>query len=157
MADQNSTQYALQLASTAGGAKIRSLDYGQNQIYVNHTPSADMSANDVLNMIRLDTGATRIILALWHINRAAFGAGRTLNFGHRAYRTGDGTLVAENLTFFGSGFDVAAAGSGFILPGLTSPNYSPTFPGQVILTAQVVGGTWPSGTAAEFILAVNRA
>lgn len=156
MADQNSTQYALQLSSTAGGARVPSRDYKDHFLYVNHTPAAQMSANDVLNLIRLDAGATRILQALWHIKHDAFGAGRTLNFGHRAYRTSDNQVVAQNLTYFGSAYDAAGAQERFLNPQLTNPLFAPTFDNQVILTCQVVGGTWDAGVALELIIALNK-
>ena len=157
MADQNSTQYALQLSDTAGGQRVSSRDYGEHLIYVDHTPSTAMSADDTLNLIRLDTGATRILMPYWYAKRGAFGAGRTLDFGHRAYRQPDGTVVAENLTAFGTAYNVTAAGEGFLSPDLTNPIFTALFNAQVVLTATVRGSTWPSSIALELVIGFNKA
>jgi hypothetical protein len=154
---QFSDQYALQDPASAGGARVRSEDYGQNQIYISKTPTVALVADEVLNLIRLDTGANRLVFPLWYQKHGAFGASRTLDFGHRAYKMPDGTQVAENLTAFGTALAVATAGEGFTSAGLTSPQFTWLFQSQVVLTATVRGGTWPIGIALEMFLSVNRA
>lgn len=81
------------------------------------------------------------------LQNTAFGAGRTLNIGHRGYEeVGGRNQVAPNFTAVATGHDVAAAGtqrlSNVTAPGVVSVG---PYPRDVEIVAQVQGGTIPAG------------
>lgn len=155
------TLYANQVAAPGADAPRQTPvdDHGKVRIqYFRLEPVA--IAGDVLSIIELvdlPPGRVRVLPSRSHIQTTAFGASRTLSFGHRAYqsRPSDNAAVAEDqvalttsaLTGSDVPLDVSAAlPSSAISPRLKFDFYSLS---GVRLIARVNGGTIPAAATFE--------
>lgn len=130
-------------------------DHGKLRMQYADVPAltAAYAANDQITLFKLPPGRKRVIIPLSRISFSAFGAGRTLNIGHRAYSarpTGLADPEAENATAFVTGLDVSAAGNA--VSWGTTLKYDMYSIEEVEVFATIVGGTMPVGaTLAMFM------
>lgn len=141
-------------------------DHGKLRIQYFHLPALTVAsdATSTLELCRLPSGSVRIIPDLSRIATTAFGAGRTVDVGHRAYtKVGyPAANEAEDVDSFIDGLDVSAAVTGTAFgSGLSAFGYKlawdlfSTDGVQVFLT--VLGGTAPIGaTVTGFIVYVTE-
>ncbi len=114
-------------------------------------------AGSTAELVKLPAGNIRVLTAECNMHRSAFGSGRTLNIGHRAYQEpsgpgGTGADVAEDDNAFLSALAVATAGAalwnagtlGAGVDGLDQSAYISSREG-VMVYATVAGGTIPVG------------
>lgn len=107
-------------------------------------------ANSTIELLKMNVGRFRMTEI--DLISSVFGASRVLSIGHRAAVALDGfTVIAENLTFFATGIDVATA-----VARKTYVNKKlETFKGAT-LVAKCTGGTIPAAATVEgFITYVN--
>lgn len=104
-------------------------------------------ANSTADLCVLPSGHVRIFPGLSRISTAAFGTGRTLDVGHRAYSKGSDTTEALDADAFIDGLDVASAVAGAAFG--TSIKFDVYSTGGITVYATVLGGTIPAGTVIE--------
>lgn len=111
-------------------------------------------ANSTVDLALLPPGRVRVVPALSRLNHSAFGAGRTLDIGHRAYDTRDSGLPADQVAAdpdaFADGLDVENAGVGVAFGAVTK--FDLWSKAGVPVFATVLGDTIPLGaTLSGFI------
>lgn len=151
------------LKSTEVGADYRGKpinDHGKLRVQYFNLPATTVAgdATSTVDLCDLPPGAVRIVPDLSRLAASAFGAGRTLDVGHRAYlkkdphMLGGGTIdEAEDADAFIDGLDVSAAVTGSPFgAGLSAFGYKTKFDlfskSGVTVFATVLGGTIPIGT-----------
>lgn len=105
------------------------------------------AANDQIELFKLPPGRKRILPHASRLVWSAFGAGRTLAIGHRAYAArspADAAAEPENATAFATAVDVSAAqpvpqALGSVL------KYDMYSYDEAVVFATVLGGTMPVG------------
>lgn len=119
--------------------------------------TAGQGAGDIgstLLLCKIPFGRVRVLPYGCRFKCSAFGAGRTLSFGHTGYTTSLGVIVPADPLAFGTGIDVSAAlGTGTVdgpVAGTAVGAFNPTmlkfdfFSREgTIITATVAGGTIP--------------
>lgn len=111
-------------------------------------------ADSEIELCDLPPGATRVLPIMSRLANSAFGAGRTLDIGHRAYRSTSDYSVepeAENFTAFAEDLDVAAAAT--VNPLISVMKYDIYSKSEVRVVARVQGGTVPVGATIEGFIA----
>lgn len=105
-----------------------------------------LAANDQVELFKLPPGRKRVLPHKSRIAFSAFGAGRTINIGHRAYtkRPPDNDVEPENATAFISGLDVSAA-SGNPPQWSNAMKYDMYSYDEAVVFMTVLGGTLPIG------------
>lgn len=100
-----------------GTTRKRPLDeHGKYRIgyfYYKNTSGAALAAGTQIDLMRLPSGAVRILPGLSRLRHTAFGTARTLDIGHRAYYDKsevDSAEVAEDPNAFVAALAIAAAG-----------------------------------------------
>lgn len=139
-------------------------DHGKIRVQYFNVPAVEVEgdAETTIDLCDLPPGKIRVIPVLSHIKHSAFGAGRTLDIGHRVYQKRDNAEEdeeAENLDAFCDGLDVAAAANGVGLGANLSiaTKYDLYSKGGVRVTAQVKGASIPVGaTLSGFIAYVHE-
>lgn len=109
-------------------------------------------ANSTAELVRLPQGSVRVLGHLSRVSFAAFGAARTLDIGHRAYKDLNGAAVAEAAQKFVSAADVSTAGSVNLDESAAAGTHQSVLlqnQGGVDIFAKVAGGTIPAGTVVE--------
>lgn len=129
------------------GARPRTLDdHGKVRIqYFIVDVEVAGDADSEIELCDLPPNAVRVIPNMSYIESSAFGAGRTLDIGHRAYRTTSDYAVEpqdEDFTAFAENLDIAAAGTTKLSDKLKHDTYSK---GEVRVVARVQGGSVPVG------------
>lgn len=138
------------------GARPRTLDdHGKFRIqYFIVDVEVQGDADSEIELCDLPPGAVRVLPSLSRVEHSAFGAGRSLDIGHRAYRTTSDYAVepeAENFTAFAENIDVAGAGQDVqISTKLKADTYSKS---EVRVVARVQGGTVPIGAQLQGFIA----
>lgn len=104
--------------------------------------------NSEANLCKLPQGAKRILPGLSRVSTSAFGGGRTLDIGFRAYDRQVGEdLQAEELDALVDGMDVSSAVNGAAFgTGIKYDVYSRT---EMTVAAQVRGNSIPAGATIE--------
>lgn len=142
-------------------------DHGKLRVQYFNIPAVAVAgdATTTLDLCDLPPGPVRIIPELSRIATSAFGAGRTLDVGHRAYVNRDPLMigagteqVAEDADAFIDGLDVSAAVTGTAFgSGLSAFGYKLSWDlyskSGVRVFATVLGGTIPvAATVKGFIV-----
>lgn len=122
-------------------------DHGKVRIqYFDVEVTTQGDADSEIDLFDLPSGAVRILPSMSRIENSAFGASRTLDIGHRLYRTASSYSVepeAENFTAFAENINVAVAAKDVaISDDLKFDVYSK---GAIRVSARVQGGTVPVG------------
>jgi len=149
--NENSNEYINQIANPVVHAPTTELTGRQRVATFSFTQGGSAGdANSTIELLKLLNGKFRITEV--DIKVSAFGASRLLSLGHRAAVAVDGfTAIAEDLAFFASAIDVAAAGH-----TKTYCNKKLLSQAGTTLVLQCTGGTIPSGATVEgFITYVN--
>lgn len=111
--------------------------------------------NDQIELCKLPPGFKRVLPCLSRFTCTLFGAGRTLNIGHRAYmkRPSDNsdTNEAENASAFVAALDVSAALNA--VAWSTVLKYDIYSLQENVIFATVLGGTMPIGARAQGLMA----
>lgn len=128
-------------------------DHGKIRFaYFSYTATADLSANDEIELTKLPPGRIRVLPSMSRLATSAFGAGRTLDIGHREYmkRPAGNDTEAEDVDAFADGIDVSSAVADTKFgDALKYDIYSL---GGVTVFAKVLGGTMPdTGTVEGYI------
>lgn len=113
-----------------------------------------LAANDQIDLCDLPPGRVRILPFLSRISTSAFGAGRTLDLGHRAYNARPvGTIdpEAEDGDALIDGLDVSAAVNAAAFS--TSLKFDMYSVQEKRIFATVLGGTMPIGATLAGMLA----
>lgn len=123
-------------------------DHGKLRLQYFNLPAVEVAgdANTTIELCDLPNGRVRVVPALSRINASAFGAGRTLDVGHREYQKRDdpsADLEAEDVDAFIDGLDVSGAVTGAAFS--TSTKFDMYSKGGVKVFATVLGGTIPVG------------
>lgn len=123
-------------------------DHGKLRIQAFSLPAVAVAgdANSTIDLCELPPGAVRILPSLSRLYTTAFGAGRTLDVGFRAYtKKDDGTQEVEDLDALIDGLDVSGAvnAAPFGTNLATLWKYDVYSKAGVVVTAQVLGGTIP--------------
>lgn len=135
-------------------------DHGKLRIQHFTLPATTVAgdANSTIELCQLPPGEVRILPALSKIEHSAFGAGRTLDVGHRKYqKRGDPAedLEAEDPDAFIDGLDVAAAGADVAFG--TGLGFDVFSTGGVNVFATVLGDTIPVGaTVSGYIVYIHE-
>lgn len=150
---------------TDGYRGVPTNDHGKLRVQYFNVPAVAVAgdANTTLELCTLPPGKVRVIPDLSRIATSAFGAGRTLDVGHRAYQKVDPTYnsttdEAEDADAFIDGLDVSSAVTGASFgSGLSAFGYKLKFDlyskGGVTVFATVLGNTIPVGaTVSGFIV-----
>lgn len=97
MAVQDSTEYALQVATDSTRAKLMPYELSgrKRHVHINHTFTGTPAAGDELNLIILPPRHKVILYESFYKLSASFGAGATFDIGFRAFTNEDGTAQAE--------------------------------------------------------------
>lgn len=141
--------YSTQL--TEGARRYPIDDHGKLRMQHFDVPALTVAyaANDTIELCRMPPGRLRILPWLSRWRSSAFGGGRTIDLGHRAYLirppTGEaGNYEAEDVDAFIDGLDVsgAVALSAWSATVQKFDVYSRT---EWVLFATILGGTMPIG------------
>ncbi len=125
--------------------------------------SAAGDIGSTAELVKLPAGNIRILASECYMHRSAFGSGRTLDIGLRAYSTVDGTAVAEDADSLVDGLSVSSAGAalwsaatlGTAVDGLDNSAFVQSKEGVTVF-ATVLGGTIPAdATLTGFITYVQ--
>lgn len=112
------------------------------------------AANDQVELFKLPPGRKRILPWLSRLQWTAFGAGRAIDIGHRAFMArppADADPTAENGDAFIDGFDVAAAQATpfeWFTPedgNASSMKYDLYSIDEMVVFMTILGGTMPIG------------
>lgn len=113
-------------------------------------------AGSTLLLCKIPFGRVRVLPYASRFKCSAFGAGRTISFGHTGYTTSLGVIVPADPLAFGTGIDVSAAlGTGTVdgAVGTAVGSFNPSMfkfdfysREGTIITATVAGGTIPDPT-----------
>ncbi len=97
MAEQNSTEYALQVATGSTRAKLMPQELsGRKRIArATHTFTGTPATGDELNLIILPAKHTILLYESFYKLNASWGAGAKFDIGFRAFTKEDGTAQAE--------------------------------------------------------------
>lgn len=107
------------------------------------------AANDQIELFKLPPGRKRILPHLSRILYSAFGAGRTIDVGHRAYAArspADAANEAEDVDAFIDGLDVAVAITVPVVWPTPAPNalkFDMYSYDEAVVYMTVLGGTMP--------------
>ena len=115
------------------------------------TPAAG-DPGSTAELVKLPAGNIRILTSECYMHRSAFGSGRTLDIGLRAYSTVDGTAIAEDADSLVDGLSVSSAGAalwsaataGAAVDGLDETAFIQSKEGVTVF-ATVLGNTIPAG------------
>ena len=128
-------------------------DYGKVRLmHFNVVPAVTGDAGSTARLLVLPHGRIRLIPNLSRFWTGAFGASRVLNIGYAAYTKEGGVDEVADPDAFVAANDVSAIGTAKVLG--TTRKYDMFSRKGITVTAQVTGGTWPSGTVLEGYLAV---
>ncbi len=97
MAVQNSTEYALQVATDSTRAKLMPQELGgrKRRVKITHTFTGTPATSDELNLIILPAKHTLVLFESFYKLNASWGAGAKFDIGFRAFTKEDGTAQAE--------------------------------------------------------------
>lgn len=140
-------------AQLADGYRGRTTeDHGKVRLaYFKATMQAG-DAGSTIDLVRLPTGAVRVLPGLSRISCEALGAARVLDVGHRAYvKKGDGTEEAQALSALADDIDVSGAVAGAALG--TKIKYDFYSVNGVTIAAQVNGAAMPADKVLEGYIA----
>jgi hypothetical protein len=123
---------------------------------INTTGQGAGDIGTTLLLCKIPYGRIRVFPYACRIKTTAFGAGRTLSFGHTGYTTSGGVIVPADPGAFGTGIDVSAAlgtGTSGAPAGTALGTFNPSLfkfdfysREGTIITATVAGGTIPDPT-----------
>jgi hypothetical protein len=131
---------------TEGYRSLPTNDHGKFRLQYFSLPAVAVAgdASTTVDLCDLPPGRTRILPCMSRISTTAFGAGRTLDVGHRAYQARDaeaGDPEAEDADALIDGMDVSGAvNAAAFSTALKFDIYSKQ---EVTLFATVLGGTIP--------------
>lgn len=128
-------------------------DYGKLRlIHFEIIPAVVGDAGSTAQLCKLPHGRLRVIPQLSRYWHDAFGASRVLNIGYAAYTKEGGIDEPADMDDFVAANDVSAQGVAKVLG--TTRKYDMFSRKGITVTAQVTGGTWPSGCKLNGFLAV---
>lgn len=115
--------------------------------------TAAYAANDQVNLFMLPPGRKRLLPNHSRISCSAFGAGRTIDIGHRTYmkRPPDNDLEPEDGDAFIDGMDVSAQLNASVWSTVLKFDMYSLDEIQVFMT--ILGGTMPIGATMQGVLA----
>jgi len=140
---ENSTQLAAASANPPVANDPRDWESPLRLLHFTFTQGAAAGdAGSIAQLVRLPPGQVRLIPSLSRISFSTLGASRTIDLGHAAYTSLDGTAVTADPDAIEADVDGASGGSA--VP-TTNDTLALDSRDGIVLTAQVNDGTLPAG------------